>query len=78
MNRPTIPLEEIAGLGKEIYQRDIRLIVEADHHDEVVASDVDSGKWTVGDRVSYPVPGNDGGNGTSLRQHWPGDSRRRQ
>ena len=41
------PREETARLGKEIYERDIRRQVEADHHGEVVAIDVDSRGWTV-------------------------------
>ena len=40
--------EETARLGKEIYERDIRHLVEADHHGEVVAIDVDSGSYTLG------------------------------
>lgn len=46
--RPTV---DIARLGGEIYQRDIRREVEADHHGEVVAIDVDSQCWTIGDTV---------------------------
>ena len=41
------PTEETARLGKEIYERDIRPQVEADHHGDIVAIDVDSGKWVV-------------------------------
>ncbi len=44
----TRPKSEIARLGKEIYQRDIRTRVEADHVGEVVAIDVDSGKYALG------------------------------
>ena len=43
--------EETARLGDEIYERDIRTQVEADHHGEVVAIDVDSGSWAIGDDV---------------------------
>ncbi|MDE0629981.1 MAG: hypothetical protein OXH73_00610 [Caldilineaceae bacterium] len=39
------PREETARLGDEIYERDIRPQVEADHHGEYVAIDVDSGSW---------------------------------
>ena len=35
-------------MGKEIYGRDIRHKVEADHHGEVVAIDVDTGNWAIG------------------------------
>ena len=48
---PTRPLEEVARLGKEIYDRDILPLVEADHHGEVVAIDVDTGNWALGDNV---------------------------
>ena len=46
---PTRPLEAIARLGDEIYERDIRPQVEAAHHGEFVAIDVDSGSWAVSD-----------------------------
>ena len=45
--RPLGPREETARLGKEIYQRDIRPQVEADHHGEVVAIDVETGSWAI-------------------------------
>ena len=48
---PTRPRDEIALLGKEVYERDIRHKVEADHHGEVVAIDVDSESWAIGDNV---------------------------
>ena len=41
------PREETARLGREIYERDIRRQVKADHHGEIVAIDVDSGTWVV-------------------------------
>jgi len=44
-------LDEIALLGDEIYERDIRARVEADHHGEIVSIDVDSGTWAVGDDI---------------------------
>ena len=47
--RPRRPREETARLGKEIYERDIRGQVEADHHGEVVAIDVDTRSWAVAD-----------------------------
>ena len=46
---PRHPREETARLGKELYERDIRRQVEADHHGEIVAIDVDSGSWVVAD-----------------------------
>jgi hypothetical protein len=41
--------DEIARLGKEIYERDIRPQVEADHFGEYVAIDVETGDWAVAD-----------------------------
>ena len=43
--------EETARLGREIHQRNIRRQVEADHHGEIVAIDVDSGDWGTADSV---------------------------
>ncbi len=40
--------QETARLGKEIYERDIRRQIEADHYGEVVAIDVDSGSYALG------------------------------
>ena len=45
------PREETARLGKDIYERKIRGLVEADHHGEIVAIDVESGDWTIADSV---------------------------
>ena len=45
------PSEETARLGDEIYERSIRPLVEADHYGEVVAIDVNSGTWAIGDDV---------------------------
>ena len=44
---PRRPREETARLGKELYEREIRSRVEADHHGEIVAIDVDSGSWAI-------------------------------
>ena len=41
------PKDETARLGDEIYRRDIRSQVEADHDGEYVAIDVDSGNWAI-------------------------------
>ncbi len=46
---PSRPKEETARLGDGIYEREIRQQVEADHHGQVVAIDVDSGSWAVGE-----------------------------
>ena len=45
------PAKETARLGDEIYERDIRPRIEADHHGEYVAIDVDSGSWAVADSI---------------------------
>ena len=45
------PREETVRLGKDIYERVIRPQVEAEHHGEIVAIDVDSGSWAIGDNV---------------------------
>ena len=45
---PTRPREEAARLGKEIYERDIRRLVEMDHQGEVVAIDIRSGSYALG------------------------------
>ncbi len=47
MASPRRPREETARLGKELYEQVIRSQVEADHHGEIVAIDVDSGGWAV-------------------------------
>ena len=49
------PREETARLGKEIYERDIRQQVEGAHRGEVVAIDVDSGSWAMGEEVLEAV-----------------------
>ncbi len=46
---PSRPKEETARLGDEIYERDIRPQVEAEHDGEYVAIDVYSGSWAIAD-----------------------------
>ena len=48
------PRAEIAGLDKEIYDRDIRSKIEDGHRGDVVAIDVDTGNWAIGDNVTRP------------------------
>ncbi len=43
--------EETARLGDRIYEREIREQVETEHHGEVVAIDVNSGRWAIGENV---------------------------
>ena len=45
---PHLSREETAVLGKEIYERDIRRLVEEDHKGEVVAIDLGSGSYALG------------------------------
>ena len=65
---PTRPRDEIARLGDEIYERDIRPQVEVDHGGEIVSIDVDTGKWAVGDDILEAVD--------RLRAHCPGGYQR--
>ena len=46
---PTRSREEIARLGDEIYESDIRPRVADDHDGQVVAIDVDSRNWAIAD-----------------------------
>ena len=41
------PSELMGQLGKEIYEQDIKHLVEPDHNEEIVAIDVDSRKWAL-------------------------------
>ncbi len=41
------PAEEIARLGDEIYEREIRHEVEGAHDGDFVAIDVESGSWAL-------------------------------
>ena len=49
---PRRPREETARLGREIYERNIRAQIEAGHHGEIVAIDVDTGDWAIADSVA--------------------------
>ncbi len=60
---PSRPKEETARLGKEIYERDIRRRVEADHEGKVVAIDVESGRWAIDGGVLEAVD--------RLQAQWP-------
>lgn len=41
------PPELMGQLGKDIYEQDIKHLVEPDHNEEIVAIDVDSRKWAL-------------------------------
>ena len=60
---PSRPKDETARLGKEIYERDIRRQVEADHDGKIVAIDVASGRWAIGGEVLEAVD--------RLQEQWP-------
>ena len=45
----TLPKGETGRLGEEIYERDIRPLIEEAHVGEYVAIDVDSGNWALAD-----------------------------
>lgn len=42
------PPELMGKLGDEIYEQDIKHLVEPDHNEEIVAIDVDTRKWALG------------------------------
>lgn len=46
---PRRSAKEVRRLGEAIYKRRIQAQVENDHSGEIVAIDVDSGKWAIGD-----------------------------
>jgi hypothetical protein len=43
--------EEFARRGTEIYERDIRPKVEADNYGRIVAIDIETGAYAIGDSV---------------------------
>ncbi len=45
---PTKPSDQIAALGRAIYDRDIRAQVEPDHQGEYIVIDVDHACWAMG------------------------------
>ena len=47
MNAPTRPTAEIARLGQEVCERDIRSKAEVRYFGEYVAIDVETGDWAV-------------------------------
>ena len=48
---PARPIDELARLGDEIYERDVRPKLEAEYHGAIVSIDVASGSWAVGDSI---------------------------
>ena len=58
------PKEETARLGDEMYRRDVKAQVEAEHDGKYVAIDVDSGNWAVA--------GSELAASDRLRAQWPG------
>ena len=60
---PRYSKEEAARRGIEIYERDIRSEVEADHNGEFVAIDIETGAWEIhcdqvvaGNRLRTRIP----------------------
>ncbi len=51
---PRRGIDETVRLGLEIYERDIRHKVEKDHVGKIVAIDVDTGSWALGDDRIIP------------------------
>jgi hypothetical protein len=47
IRQPRYPKEEFARRGSEIYERDIRHQVEADHQGKFVAIDIETGTWVM-------------------------------
>ncbi len=47
VRQPRYSKEEFARRGKEIYERDIRSHVEADHTGKFVAIDIETGAWEM-------------------------------
>ena len=47
MSDRTYTTEEVVQLGREIYEREIRVQVEASHDGEFVVVDVTTGAWEV-------------------------------
>ena len=45
------PKEETTRLGREIYERDIKTQVQAGHHGEYIAIDVETEDWAMSDDV---------------------------
>jgi hypothetical protein len=54
VRQPRYSKEEHARLGTEIYEQQVRPIVEADNHGKIVAIDVDTGAFEV-DSKSLPA-----------------------
>lgn len=52
---PRRPRDEAVRVGKELYERDIRPQVEADHFGEYVAIDIETGDWAVADTTRIAV-----------------------
>jgi hypothetical protein len=49
--QPRYSAEETARRGDAIYERDIRAQVEPNHQGKVVAIDIDSGAYVIGDNA---------------------------
>lgn len=47
VRQPRYSKQEFARLGDEIYERDIRPMVERDHQGKIVAIDIETGEWEM-------------------------------
>jgi len=63
VRQPRYSKEEAARRGDEIYDRDVRSLVEPQHTGEIVAIDLDTGAWevdpdqdTAADRLEARMP----------------------
>ena len=52
MPRPDMEAAEIVRRGEEIYDRDIRALVEAEHDGKFLVLDIESGDYEIGDDES--------------------------
>lgn len=62
-SKPELTAEEVARRGKDLYGRTIRPLVEADHQRQVVAIDVHTGAYAIGETAVDAA--------ARLREHCP-------
>jgi hypothetical protein len=51
VRQPRYSKEEFSRRGQEIYERDIRPLVEADKRGKIVAIDIETGDYALGDDI---------------------------
>lgn len=52
MRQPYHPIEECARRGEEWYEKHIRPLVEKDHYGRIVAIDINTGAYELGDTMT--------------------------